>query len=77
MSNTAGTDDHGRILIPHEIRERHGTRYRIVERNDRVELIPLQDNPIAGLRDAVGDAFEGKSMREIKQEPYDTDRRNE
>lgn len=74
MSKTAETDDRGRIVIPHEIRERHGTRYRIVELADRVELIPLQDDPIEGLRDAVGDAFEGKSVAEIKREARDAAR---
>ena len=74
MSKTAETDDRGRIVIPHEIRERHGTRYRIVELADRVELIPLQDDPIEGLRDAVGDAFKGKSVAEIKREARDAAR---
>jgi len=74
MSKMAETDDRGRIVIPHEIRERHGTRYRIVELADRVELIPLQDDPIAGLRDAVGDAFEGRSVAEIKRDARDAAR---
>jgi len=68
MSKTAEADGRGRIVIPHEIREKYGDRYRIVELNDRVELIPLKEDPIEGLRDAVGDAFEGKSIAEIKQE---------
>lgn len=68
MSKTAETDDRGRIVIPREIREKHGDRYRVVELKDRVELIPLKDDPIEGLRDAIGDAFEGKSVEEIKRE---------
>ena len=74
MTNTAETDDRGRIVIPHEIRRQHGTRYRIVELPDRVELIPLQDDPVEGLRDAVGDAFEGKSVAEIKRDARDAAR---
>lgn len=68
MSKRAEADDRGRIVIPHEIREKHGDRYRVVELDDRVELIPLKEDPVEGLRNAVGSAFDGKSIDEIKRE---------
>jgi len=68
MSKKAEADDRGRIVIPSEIREKHGDRYRVVELDDRVELIPLKEDPIEGLREAVGDAFDDKSLAEIKRE---------
>jgi bifunctional DNA-binding transcriptional regulator/antitoxin component of YhaV-PrlF toxin-antitoxin module len=74
MSKTTEADDRGRIVIPSEIRKKYGDRYRIVELSDRVELIPLQEDPIAGLREAVGDAFEEKSIAEIKQDARDAAR---
>lgn len=74
VSKTAKVDDRGRIVIPQEIREKYGDRYRIVELDDRVELIPLNDDPIEGLREAVGGAFDGKSIAEIKREARDTAR---
>jgi bifunctional DNA-binding transcriptional regulator/antitoxin component of YhaV-PrlF toxin-antitoxin module len=67
MSKTAEADDRGRIVIPHEIREKHGDRYRVVELKDRIELIPLKEDPIVGLRNAVGDAFDEKPIEEIKR----------
>lgn len=67
MSKTAEADDRGRIVIPHEIREKHGSRYRVVELDDRIELIPLEDDPIEGLRDAIGDAFDDTAIEEIKR----------
>ena len=67
VSKTTTTDERGRIVIPADFREKHGDRYRIVELRDRLELIPLAEEPVAGLRDAVGDAFEGTNIEEIRR----------
>ena len=74
MSKTARTDYRGRIIIPQQIREKYGDRYRIVELDDRVELIPLRDDPVDGLRDAVGDAFAGTPITDIKAAACDAAR---
>jgi bifunctional DNA-binding transcriptional regulator/antitoxin component of YhaV-PrlF toxin-antitoxin module len=74
MSKRVEADDRGRIVIPHEIREKHGDRYRVVELKDRIELIPLKEDPIEGLRNAVGDAFDKESIEEIKRESREATR---
>ena len=74
MAKTAVADERGRIVIPHDIRETHGERYRVVELEHRVELIPLQEDPIEGLRSAIGDAFEGKSIAAVKHEARESAR---
>lgn len=68
MTWTVVADDRGRIAIPQEISEKHGDRYRIVELDGRIELLPLADDPIDGLRDAIGDVFDDRSIAEIERE---------
>jgi hypothetical protein len=46
-SMSAETDRQGRLYIPEEIRERYGERYHIVTYEDRIELIPVADDPLA------------------------------
>jgi bifunctional DNA-binding transcriptional regulator/antitoxin component of YhaV-PrlF toxin-antitoxin module len=65
---TAETDSSGRLYLPKEIRDRLGERYHVVEYEDRIELVPVDDDPIQGLREAVGDAFQGKSVEELREE---------
>jgi bifunctional DNA-binding transcriptional regulator/antitoxin component of YhaV-PrlF toxin-antitoxin module len=52
------TDERGRIYLPKNVRERFGDRYRIVELPSHVALFPVDEDPLEGLRDAVGDVFE-------------------
>jgi len=60
------TDERGRIYLPKEIRERFGDQYRIVELPTHVALFPVDEDPLEGLRTAVGDAFTGESGEELK-----------
>lgn len=57
-TTTASTDDQGRLYLPKSLRERHGTRYHVVEYEDRVELIPIADDPLAAVRAAAGELRE-------------------
>ncbi|WP_394742855.1 AbrB/MazE/SpoVT family DNA-binding domain-containing protein [Natronococcus roseus] len=60
------TDKQGRIYLPKDIRERFGDQYRIVELPSHVALFPVDEDPLDGLRAAVGDAFAETEADELK-----------
>lgn len=62
------TDERGRLYLPKDIRERFGDRYRIIELPSHVALFPVDDDPLEGIRAAVGDAFEGRGVDELKED---------
>lgn len=62
------TDERGRIYLPKDVRERFGDQYRIVELPGHVALFPVDEDPVEGLRNAVGDAFEGTDVGALKAE---------
>lgn len=68
---TTKTDERGRLYLSKDLRARYGERFHVVEYQDRIELVPVDEDPLEGLREAVGDAFEGKSVDELRQEARD------
>jgi len=70
MGTTA--DDRGRIYLPKDVRDRYGDRYRIVERPTHVVLLPVDDDPVEGIQDAVGDAFADIDPDDIADESIAT-----
>lgn len=64
------TADNGRIYLPKEFREKHGERYKMVDLDDRILLIPVSDDPLEELRDEWQD--EDKSAEELKQDARET-----
>jgi bifunctional DNA-binding transcriptional regulator/antitoxin component of YhaV-PrlF toxin-antitoxin module len=64
---STSTDERGRIYLPKDVRDRFGDRYRIVELPSHVALFPVDDDPLSGLREAVGDAFDGADTDELKR----------
>jgi bifunctional DNA-binding transcriptional regulator/antitoxin component of YhaV-PrlF toxin-antitoxin module len=62
------TDERGRIYLPKDIRERFGDQYRIVELPSHVALFPVDQDPLEGLRAAVGDAFAETEADKLKTE---------
>jgi bifunctional DNA-binding transcriptional regulator/antitoxin component of YhaV-PrlF toxin-antitoxin module len=66
------TDERGRLYLPKEIRERYGENYRVVQMPTHVALLPIDDDPLEGLREAVGDALKGKNIDELREEALRT-----
>lgn len=62
------TDDRGRLYLSKDLRERHGERFRVVDLPTRIILIPVDEDPLQAVRDAVGDTFKGTSVGELKRE---------
>jgi bifunctional DNA-binding transcriptional regulator/antitoxin component of YhaV-PrlF toxin-antitoxin module len=60
------TDERGRIYLPKGVRERFGDKFRIVELPSHVALFPVDEDPLEGLRAAVGDAFAETPGDELK-----------
>ena len=52
---SAETDGQGRLYIPKNVRDKYGERYHIVTYEDRIELIPVADDPLAAVREAAGE----------------------
>lgn len=55
---SAETDRQGRLYIPKEIHEKYGEKYHIVQYEDRIELIPVADDPLAAVREGAGELRE-------------------
>jgi bifunctional DNA-binding transcriptional regulator/antitoxin component of YhaV-PrlF toxin-antitoxin module len=56
----------GRIYLPKELREKYGDRFHVVEKGDKIVLVPVSDDPLEALREE----FESveKSASELKDE---------
>lgn len=54
--STVDVDSRGRIYIPKKMREEHGEKFKIVELDSGIKLVPIDDNPVEGLKDAMNGA---------------------
>lgn len=61
------TDERGRVTIPKEIRDRHGERYRLVELDSGIKLVPIPEDPLAELRAAASDDLREASLGELTE----------
>jgi len=65
---SAETDGQGRLYIPKEVREKYGQKYHIVMYEDRIELIPVADDPLAAIREAAGELHTMHQSRDIRED---------
>jgi hypothetical protein len=61
------TDASGRLYLSAELRQKYGEKFHVVEYDDRIELIPIDEDPLQAVRDELGDVLEGESSEELKE----------
>jgi len=64
---TIQTDSQGRLYLSSDLRKQYGERFHVVEYEDRLELIPIDEDPLQAVRDEIGDALEGESIEELRE----------
>lgn len=62
------TDSQGRLYLSAELRRKYGEKFHVIEYEDRIELVPIDEDPLGAVREEVGDAFEGRSIEELHEE---------
>ena len=65
------TDSHGRLYLSSELRQKYGERFHVVAYEDRIELIPIDEDPLQAIRDEIGDALQGETKGELREEALD------
>lgn len=64
-------DSHGRLYLSSDLRQKYGEKFHVVEYEDRLELIPIDEDPLQAVRDEIGDALEGTSRDALRTEALD------
>jgi AbrB family looped-hinge helix DNA binding protein len=75
--STVDVDSRGRVYIPKEMREDLGDSFKIVKVESGIKLIPLDDDPVEGLKEALNHGenldvedldIEEKVRKELKED---------
>lgn len=66
--NTLTEDERGRVTLPKEYREEHGPKYRFIEVEDRLELIPVAQDPLSALREEFSKIPSSVSTDEVRED---------
>lgn len=54
--STVDVDSRGRVYIPKDMREEFGESFKVVKLDSGIKLIPLDDDPVDGLRSSMEEA---------------------
>ena len=65
---TIQTDSQGRLYLSSDLRKQYGERFHVVEYEDRLELIPIDEDPLQAVRDELGGALKGESTEELREQ---------
>ena len=67
MSGEVRTDERGRVTIPKEVRDRYGEKFRLVELDSGIKLLPIPDDPLAELRAAASDELREAALDDLEE----------
>jgi bifunctional DNA-binding transcriptional regulator/antitoxin component of YhaV-PrlF toxin-antitoxin module len=75
MGGEVRTDEQGRVTIPKEVCDRYGERFRLVELDSGIKLVPIPDDPLGALRAAASDELREASLTDLKRASRDEARK--
>jgi hypothetical protein len=65
---TIQTDSQGRLYLSADLREQYGKKFHVVEYENRLELIPIDEDPLKAVREEVGTSLDGVSRTKLRQD---------
>jgi bifunctional DNA-binding transcriptional regulator/antitoxin component of YhaV-PrlF toxin-antitoxin module len=71
MGGEVRTDERGRVTIPKEVCDRYGERFRLVELDSGIKLVPIPDDPLEELRAAASDELREASLADLEEACHD------
>jgi bifunctional DNA-binding transcriptional regulator/antitoxin component of YhaV-PrlF toxin-antitoxin module len=67
MSGEVQTDERGRVTIPKGVRDRYGEKFRLVELDSGIKLVPIPDDPLEELRAAASDELREAALDDLEE----------
>jgi len=67
MSGEVRTDKRGRVTIPKEVRDRYGKKFRLVELDSGIKLVPIPDDPLEELRAAASNELREAPLDDLEE----------